>query len=65
MRAITKQQLARRAEVSMTTLCRWLKSIEHKLTPLGYTRTMRVLPPNIAKVIIEHFCIDITDENNL
>ena len=59
MKSYTKQQLAAFAEVSLSTFNRWLRSIHHKLQPLGYRPSMRLLPPNIVKAIVDHFCIDI------
>lgn len=59
MKSYTKQQLAAFAEVSPSTFNRWLHSIQHKLYPLGYRPTMRLLPPNIVEVIVVHFCIDL------
>ena len=59
MKAMTKQQLAAYAGVSVRTLRNWCKPYEQELTRMGMTPGMRVLPPNIVKWISEQFCIDI------
>lgn len=59
MKAMTKQQLAAYAGVSVRTLRNWCKPYEQELARMGMTPGMRVLPPNIVKWISEQFCIDI------
>ncbi|MBP3835263.1 MAG: hypothetical protein J6E45_04980 [Prevotella sp.] len=59
MKAMTKQQLADCAGVSVKTLMNWCKPHQETLTQMGMTTGMRVLPPHIVKWITEQFCIDI------
>ena len=59
MRAMSKQQLADRAGVSVGTLRNWLKPYREELERMGMTPNMRVLPPHIVRWIVEQFCIDI------
>ena len=58
MKAMTKQQIADCAGVSVRTLANWCKPYQKELAQMGMTPGMRVLPPNIAKWIAERFCID-------
>ena len=59
MKAMTKQQLADRAGVSVNTLARWCKPLRGELEAMGMTPNCRVLPPNIVKFLAEKFCIDL------
>ena len=59
MKAMTKQQLADRAGVTVKTLMRWCAPHQERLRELGMTPTTRVLPPSVVKFITETFCIDI------
>lgn len=58
MKAVTKSELAQMAGVSMGPLSAWIKSIEGDLKAMGYRRNMKLLPPRIAKHIMDHFCIE-------
>ena len=57
MKAVTKSRLAAEAGVSLSTLSRWLLTKEATLIPMGYKRTMRLLPPNIANYIRREYGI--------
>ncbi len=59
MKAMSKQQIAACAGVSVRTLLNWCKPYQKELAQMGMTPGMRVLPPNIVKWIAERFCIDI------
>ncbi len=59
MRALSKQQMADRAGVSVKTLMRWCKPYREELARMGMTPDMRVLPPHIVQWMAEQFCIDI------
>ena len=59
MRALSKQQMADRAGVSVKTLMRWCKPYREELERMGMTPDMRVLPPHIVRWMAEQFCIDI------
>ena len=59
MKAMSKQQLANRAGVSINTLNRWCKPLSKELEAMGLPPKARVLPPNIVKFIAERFCIDV------
>jgi hypothetical protein len=57
MKAMTKQQIADCAGVSVRTLLNWCKPYRQELARMGMTPGMRVLPPNIVKWMAERFCI--------
>lgn len=59
MKAMSKQQLADRAGVSLKTLNRWLQPYRDELAAMGYNPSMRVLHPRIVKFISETFCIEL------
>ena len=59
MKAMSKQQLADAAGISVDTLRNWLKPHSEQLKNLGMRPNMRVLPPNVVAFISETFCIDV------
>ena len=59
MKAMTKQQLADRAGVSLNTLNRWCKPFRRELEAMGLQPNTRMLPPVIVKFIAEKLCIDL------
>ena len=59
MKAMTKQQLAACAGVSVRTLMNWCGPYKQELARMGMRPGMRVLPPHIAKWIAERCCIDV------
>ena len=59
MKAMSKQQLADRAGVSLKTLNRWLQPYRDIMVANGYDSSMRVLPPHLVKFIVDKFCIDV------
>ena len=59
MKAMSKQQLADAAGVSVTTLMNWCKAYRNELDALGMRLNMRVPPPHIVKFIAEKFCIEL------
>ena len=59
MKAMTKSELAQRAGISLNTFSRWCKTLEPQMRQMGLPPGARVLPPNIVRLIAEHFCIDI------
>lgn len=59
MKAMSKQQLADRAGVSLKTLNRWLQPYRDIMVANGYDPSMRVLPPHLVKFIVDKFCIDV------
>ena len=59
MKAMSKQQLADRAGVSLNTLRRWMKPLRQELEERGMPPGARVLPPSVVKFIAERFCIDV------
>lgn len=59
MKAMSKQQLADCAGVSVTTLMNWCRPFREELTRMGMQPNAKVLPPHIVKFITEKFCIDI------
>ena len=59
MKAMSKQQLADAAGVSVKVLMSWCKQYQTELEAMGVKPMARVLPPIIVKFIAEKFCIDI------
>ena len=58
MKAMTKQQLADCAGVSVRTLRRWCEPYREELESMGWSPGMRVLPPRIVAFIVEKLCIE-------
>jgi hypothetical protein len=59
MKAMTRQQIAFYAGVTVKTLSKWMKPHSKELKALGLQPGMIVLPPNIVKWITDKFCIDV------
>ena len=59
MKAMTKQQLAESAGVTVRTLFNWCKPYRKELARMGLKPHMKVLPPHIVRFITEKFCIDV------
>ena len=59
MKAMTRQQIACCAGVTVKTLSKWMKPYRKELEALGLRPGMIVLPPVIVKYICDKFCIDI------
>ena len=61
MRAMTKQQLAKRAGVSRWTLRRWMQSpyMREQLAPYNLKKQQILLPPGAVEKIAEHYVIEI------
>ena len=59
MKAMTKQDLADKAGISLQTLRRWCKPLNSQLTEMGVRRKTKLLPPKAVKLICEYFCIDV------
>ena len=59
MKAMTKQQLADKAGVSINTLNRWCKPLQKDLEAMGVQHNTRLLPPVAVNFIAEKFCIDV------
>jgi transposase len=59
MKAMSKQQLADRAGVSVKTLMNWCQPYSQRLKKMGLIPNAKVLPPNIVKFIAEKFCIEV------
>ena len=59
MKAMSKQELADRAGVSVKTLMNWLKPHKEELSRMGLKQNAKVVPPHIAKWICDNFCIDV------
>jgi hypothetical protein len=56
---MSKQQLADKAGVSLSTFKRWCKPLQHQLEQLGMVPGARLLPPNVVKYLADRFCIDL------
>ena len=59
MKAMTKQQLAQCAGVTVRTLFNWCRPYRKELARMGLKPGMRVLPPHIVKWIADKFSIDL------
>ena len=59
MKAMSKQQLADAAGVSVGTLMNWCRPFRKELEAMGLRPGMRVLPPKIVRFIAETLCIDL------
>jgi len=59
MKALSKQQLADCAGVSVKTLNNWCKPYRDELWMLGMRPRMKVLPPRIVSFLADKFCIDV------
>ena len=58
-RFISKSELARLADVSPRTFCRYLASRRHILNAMGVSPKAQKLPPQAVKYICEDYCIDL------
>ena len=58
-RFISKSELARLADVSPRTFCRYLASRRHILNAMGISPKAQKLPPQAVKYICEDYCIDL------
>ena len=58
MKAMTRKELAVRANVSVRTVYRWLEAHEKELQELGMEPRKQLLPPKVARWICDHFGID-------
>ena len=59
MKSMSKQQLADKAGVSLSTFNRWCKPLQQQLEHLGMIPGARLLPPNVVKYLADRFCIDL------
>ena len=61
MKAMSKQQLADAAGVSVKVLMGWCKQYQAELEAMGVKTKTKVLPPNAVRFIAEKYCIDINE----
>ncbi len=61
MKAMSKQQLADAAGVSVKVLMSWCKPYRKELEAMGLRPKDRVLPPKIVRFIADTFCIDVEE----
>ena len=61
MKAMSKQQLADAAGVSVKVLMSWCKQYHAELEAMGVKPLARVLPPNAVGFIAKKYCIDINE----
>ena len=59
MKAISKQQMADKAGVSLNTFRRWCQPFQADLEAMGLNPNARLLSPAVAKFIAEKLCIDL------
>ena len=60
MKAMTRKQLAIRADVTTKTLANWIAPYHDQLYALGM-RPRRILPPCVVEWIARHYSIDVED----
>ncbi len=60
MKAMTRKQLAIRANVTTKTLSNWIAPYHDQLYALGM-RPRRILPPCVVEWIAWHYSIDVED----
>ena len=61
MKAMSKQQLADAAGVSVRTLMDWCKPYDRELRRMGLRPRAKVLKPQIVQFLVEKFCIDVEE----
>ena len=59
MKAMSKQQLADKAGVSLNTLNRWCKPFYKELEAMGVQPKAKLLPLVAVRLIVERLCIDL------
>jgi len=59
MKAMSKQQLADHAGVTVKTLMSWCRPFSQELAAMGMSPHAKVLPPHIVSFLSEKFCIDV------
>ena len=60
MKAMTRKQLAIRADVTTKTLANWIEPYRDKLYSMGM-RPNQILPPKAVAWIAHHYGIDVKD----
>ena len=61
MKAMTRQQIACYAGVTVKTLNNWCKPYREELQAMGLSPKKIVLPPHIVNWMCHKFCIDIDE----
>jgi len=59
MKAMTRQELADCAGVSVRTLNNWCRPFRDELWSMGLRPRMKVLPPQIVLFLADKLCIDV------
>ena len=59
MKAMTKQELANSAGVSIRTFSHWCEPYREELLRMDWQPKMILLPPHIVKFLSDKFCIDV------
>ena len=59
MKAMSKQQLADAAGVSVKTLMEWCRPYEKRLRRMGLRPRAKVLEPHIVKYLVHKLSIDV------
>lgn len=59
MKAMSKQQLAECAGVSVRTLNNWCRNYRRELEEMGVGPNMKVLPPNVVLFLVDKLCIEV------
>ena len=59
MKAMKKQELADKADVTVKTLMNWCRPYREELARMGLKPTAKKLPPHIVAFLAEKFCIDL------
>jgi DNA-binding XRE family transcriptional regulator len=59
MKAMSKQELADAAGVTVKTLMNWCRPYREELAVMGLKPTAKKLPPHVVAYLSEIFCIDV------
>ena len=60
MKAMTRKQLAVRADVTTKTLANWIVPYHDQLYAMGM-RPRQILPPSVVEWIARHYSIDVEE----
>ena len=60
MKAMTRKQLAIRADVTTKTLANWIAPYHDQLYALGM-RLRQILPPSVVEWLARHYSIDVEE----
>ena len=59
MKAMTKSELAARADVTVKTLMNWCRPFHDELMCMGLKPTAKKIPPHVVAFLAEKLCLDV------